>query len=214
MVESLIARLQEFMRRNELSINQLALRSGIDPANFNKMIAGKQKITDKTLQKIANANNLRLDWLKDGLGEMIADRPDDNQTEYHIPLLDLDASAGFSRVDAVESNNRRSLSLPKCDGAMPIVGQSMEPTIHDGDIAIFDLVHTPSSIRPDGIYIVQYNDESDCCHTTVKRVKRSPKGVGYIRLSSDNADYGDEDIALSSISKVAKVLYTITKLSY
>lgn len=106
------------------------------------------------------------------------------------------------------------LTLPKCDGAINIVGHSMEPMIHDGDIAVFDMIHSPASIRPDGIYIVQYVDEYDYTHLTVKRIKRSPKGSEYIRLSSDNEEYGYEDVPLRSISKVAKVLFTITKLSY
>ena len=136
------------------------------------------------------------------------------QQEYEIPLLDLDASAGFSSVDALGDNSRRTLTLPKCDGAITIVGKSMDPTIHDGDIAVFDMVNSPSSIRPDGIYIVQYTDEDNDVHLTVKRVKRSPEGKSYIRLSADNPEYGYEDVPLESISRVAKVLYTITKLSY
>ncbi|MDE6810129.1 MAG: S24 family peptidase [Muribaculaceae bacterium] len=159
-------------------------------------------------------------WLLTGEGEMMSNEEGiyenvpASEKSYEIPLLDLDASAGFSSVDALGDNSRRTLTLPKCDGAITIVGKSMDPTIHDGDIAVFDMVNSPSSIRPDGIYIVQYTDEDNDVHLTVKRVKRSPEGSTYIRLSADNPEYGYEDVPLKSISRVAKVLYTITKLSY
>lgn len=131
-----------------------------------------------------------------------------------IPLLDLDASAGFSLVDAVEGGSARTLTLPHCDGAMSVRGHSMEPEIHDGDIAAFVMIPSAASIRPDGVYIVQYDDEDGFNHITIKRTKRSPLGERYVRLASVNDEYGYEDVPLASISRVAKVRYTISQLSY
>ena len=165
--------------------------------------------------------NINKTWLLTGDGDMLdknnaapagPEIPDASVAT--IPLLDLDASAGFSLVDAVEGGSARTLTLPHCDGAMSVRGHSMEPEIHDGDIAAFVMIPSAASIRPDGVYIVQYDDEDGFNHITIKRTKRSPLGERYVRLASVNDEYGYEDVPLASISRVAKVRYTISQLSY
>ena len=54
-----------------ISATALAKKSGIDASNLNKMLNGTQNITQQTLKKIADANNVSLDWLQTGKGEMI-----------------------------------------------------------------------------------------------------------------------------------------------
>ena len=201
-----------FIQHIGLSVRRFEQHANLSNGAVSKMGNNpRASIVENIIEAFPQLNR---EWLLTGEGEMYADQTSIVQSGYEIPLLDLDASAGFSSVDALGDNSRRTLTLPKCDGAITIVGKSMDPTIHDGDIAVFDMVNSPSSIRPDGIYIVQYTDEDNDVHLTVKRVKRSPEGKSYIRLSADNPEYGYEDVPLKSISRVAKVLYTITKLSY
>ncbi len=207
--------LQEHFKKAGMSQIAIAEKLGVSKAYINALLSGRQRFGKRQAEIWSETFGLSKSWLLTGEGEMLKDNTSSvQQTEYEIPLLDLDASAGFSMVNASGDNNRRMLTLPKCDGAIPIVGNSMLPTIHDGDIAVFDMVNSPSSIRPDGVYIVQYNDDEGDTHLTVKRVKHSPKGDAYIRLSADNPEYGYEDVHLQSITRVAKVLYTINKLSY
>lgn len=184
------------------------------------MLAGKQTITRKTLQKISDAFCVNIDWLLTGEGEMLAEggrapeAPSSAAAEGGIPLLDIDASAGFSLVEPGGSGEGRTLSLPGCDGAIPVRGHSMEPEIHDGDIAGFVMLPSAASIRPDGIYIVQYDDAEGFRHVTIKRTKRSPRGEAYVRLASVNEEYGHEDVPLAAITRAAKVRFTLSILSY
>lgn len=204
-------RILHFLTTENISVRQFELAAGLSNGYMRQL---RSMPSQDKLSAIAKAYpNLNIDWVLTGKEGMYNSSAVDKPA-YEIPLLDLDASAGFSMVDAVGDNSRRMLSLPKCDGAITIVGKSMEPTIHDGDIGVFDMVNSPSSIRPDGIYIVQYADEEGDMHLTVKRVKRSPEGNTHIRLSADNPEYGYEDVPVKSIARVAKVLYTINRLSY
>lgn len=56
----------------ESTVNAFAKNAGIDPANFARMLKGKQNITKKTLAKIQAANpQLNMDWVISGEGDMI-----------------------------------------------------------------------------------------------------------------------------------------------
>lgn len=56
-------RISEAIGNKNYTKNKAAVISGISPANFNKMLEGKQKITEATLKKISRALNVSLDWL-------------------------------------------------------------------------------------------------------------------------------------------------------
>lgn len=71
MERNIINRLNEVMSYYCISATALAKKSGIDASNLNKMLNGTQNITQQTLKKIADANNVSLDWLQTGKGEMI-----------------------------------------------------------------------------------------------------------------------------------------------
>lgn len=55
--------------------NAFAAKAGIDPANFSKMLAGKQKITTNTLKKISAAHGVSMTWLLTGEGDMLNQSP-------------------------------------------------------------------------------------------------------------------------------------------
>lgn len=56
----------------ESTVNAFAKNAGIDPANFARMLKGKQNITKKTLAKIQAANpQLNMDWVITGEGDML-----------------------------------------------------------------------------------------------------------------------------------------------
>lgn len=219
----IISRIRDIADNEGITLAAVERTIGASKGVLSRALTNNTDIQAKWIEAVVeNYPQYSPEWLLTGVGPMIKTTqtkqiqpvPTGITSQYEIPLLDLDASAGFAMIDAVGDNTRRTISLPRCDGAINIVGQSMEPMIHDGDIAVFDLVHSPTSIRPDGVYIVQYTDADNCTHITVKRVKKSPLGNSYVRLAADNADFGYEDVPLSSIFRVAKVLYTITKLSY
>lgn len=201
------------------NLSQMAKSTFISRTTLISIIGDQQSSPGyEVLRKIVEMSTVKISetWLLTGEGEMIAGHNDETNIKsstFAIPMIDIDAAAGFSEVDA-PNGRMRMFSLPHCDASINVRGLSMEPYIHDGDIAAFVMLPSAASMRPDGVYIVQYCDAEGFTHITIKRAKCSPKGERYIRLSADNPEYGFEDVLLESISRVALVRYTITPISY
>jgi phage repressor protein C with HTH and peptisase S24 domain len=111
-----------------------------------------------------------------------------------VPLFSARAAAGNGRavlsqdVDDYFSLSRdwlyRLVPHGTRVGVMQCDGDSMEPTIRDGDLMIvrFDI----DKIRNDGVYVISYEGEI--------RVKRLTIHLGEVVLSSDNDRYAAERI--------------------
>lgn len=208
--------IKEIMNYYGVTVNSLAKGDKALQRKLQRQINEGAAITSDTIRLILEEfPDVNPEWLMAEKGKMLKthETPATTPAAFALPFLDLDASAGFSDVE-LSGGKMRFYSFPRCDAAMPVRGLSMEPNIHDGDIAAFVMLPSPASMRPDGIYIVQYNDNDGFTHITVKRAKQSPLGSGYIRLAADNPEYGYEDVPLPAISRVALVKFTITPISY
>ena len=70
-----------FIKSIRLTANAFAKNIGIDQANMSKMLRGKQKISDKTVDKICAAYpELSRNWLLTGEGEMLNPTPSTTST--------------------------------------------------------------------------------------------------------------------------------------
>lgn len=70
-MSSIADNLIKYIYTIESSVNAFAKNAGVDPANFARMLKGKQNITRKTLSKIEAANpQLNMNWVITGEGEM------------------------------------------------------------------------------------------------------------------------------------------------
>jgi hypothetical protein len=124
-----------------------------------------------------------------------------------IPRLALGASAGPGAVageevaqDRFRFSQRwlRTLGLdPGHLSVIEVAGDSMEPTLRDGDEILVD-----RSARPwrDGIHVVRIDD--------VLLVKRLEQGAaGTIRVISDNPAYANTDRARDDVVVVGRVVW-------
>ncbi len=163
--------------------------------------------------------DIDLEWLLTGKGDMLKDGP---QTQVYklrgdraikhqqIPLYDLEASAGlvqlFQDGGSVEPIDTISIpNLPKCDGALYVVGDSMYPLLKSGDIVMYKQVHDlPNDFFWGEMYLVHINMDGDT-YTTVKYIQRSDVGPEYIKLVSYNQHHSPKDIHLSRIRAAALV---------
>src|SRR3546814_10576015 len=85
--------------------------------------------------------------------------------------------------------------------ALPIYGDSMEPTCHDGDEVIVDLNDGQSRLR-DGIYVLRMDDM-----LSVKRVAIEPQGK-RVSVLSDNPAYPSwRGLEKRTINIVGRVLW-------
>jgi len=129
-----------------------------------------------------------------------------------IRVLNVDASAGFGAIAESETAHTRfgfderwlgrltraksaSLSI------IHVLGDSMEPTLSDGDEVLVDASDQGSRLR-DGIYVLRADDA-----LVVKRVTLKPGGRN-ITISSDNSAYPSwDDVDRSEIQVVGRVIW-------
>lgn len=139
-----ISRIELLLENLGLTQNALATKSNLSPSNLKKMMDGEQKITDKTLYKIAEAfPQFNYDWLKTGEGEMLKkavspisiDEALKDDSDY-VPLLPVEAMAGTLQgfSEGVELVGCRKIKSPVkgADWAIIISGDSMEPDYRNG----------------------------------------------------------------------------------
>ena len=129
-----------------------------------------------------------------------------------IPLLDVRASAGHGAMTELEARHARfgfdekwlkqlSASRPASLSVIRVEGDSMEPTLSDGDEVMVDLSDTGQRLR-DGIYVIRSDDA-----LVVKRVALGPQGR-QISVVSDNQAYPSwHDVDRRSIHIIGRVLW-------
>jgi len=174
---------------------------------------------------IAEICNIDAWWLLTGKGSMMADTKTSELTQCEpsnsdmvgVPYYqDAYVSAGVGAINHYSETSILQISktfvssffsLASFAGmeAVNIDGDSMEPELKSGDIA---LVATKEAVKEGAVFVVKYHGEH-----LIKRVQRNPK-TGVIRLHSDNPKYdpyiieGDD---LNNLEIVGKVIGSISK---
>ena len=135
----------------------------------------------------------------------------------HVPALDVAASAGHGALAEMESKTAqfgfdedwlKKLTQSKAASLsiIRVLGDSMEPTLFDGDEVMVDLGDGQSRLR-DGIYVLRMDDMLN-----VKRIAIEPKGR-QISVISDNPSYPTwQSMERRSINIVGRVLWFGRKL--
>ncbi len=87
--------------------------------------------------------------------------------------------------------------------ALSILGNSMYPTVANGDIAVCSPVESVEWVRNNEVYVVITEDGILC--------KRLKKGTGeFITIISDNPEFGEDSIPLRFVLKIYRVVMYIT----
>ena len=129
-----------------------------------------------------------------------------------VPKLAIGASAGAGASidgEAVEGEVAfdpkwlRDLGAdPRALSIIRVEGDSMAPTLDDGDDILVDGGDAAARLR-DGIYVLRMDDV-----LMVKRVARAP-GQGRISVISDNPHYRSwDDLPMASVQLVGRVVWT------
>lgn len=129
-----------------------------------------------------------------------------------IPVLDVEASAGFGAIATSENAQTRfgfderwlrSLTSAKSASLsiVRVMGDSMEPTLSNGDEVLVDASDHASRLR-DGIYVLRADDA-----LVVKRIAIKPGGK-QITIASDNPAYPTwNDMDRSEVHVVGRVIW-------
>lgn len=200
---------------------------GMSYGNFK----GKSKetpINSKALEDILSIYpDINPIWLITGKGEILnssfkVEEPEaiyklrtDNTIEHQqIPYYELEASAGI--VPLFEGNTTEKPkdyisipNLPKCDGALPITGDSMYPLLKSGDIIMYKQINDiPNNIYFGEMYLLSLDMDGEE-YVTVKFIQRSDLGTDYIKLVSQNAHHQPKEVHLSKLKALAIVKASI-----
>lgn len=187
-------RIAALVKQSGLSMRELSRRMNVSNVSLSQWASGRNKPSEEGLEALCQYFEVTPAFILYGdgnapQGQTIAL----NEDTYSIPLLRIDASCGngsivdgsavalirFIRVSGnflrrfCPTANLRSLQI------ITVIGDSMEPTLSEGDAVIVDLSDTTP--RRDGLYCVRLGEG-----LYVKRVQMMPTGV---TLLSDNKKY-------------------------
>lgn len=149
----------------------------------------RESIPYELIDNIAQNEHLSLNYILFGQNDTQLQQLDNNCELYHLVNIPQKVSAGLGET----YHDNDTTTFPVCKNlfktpinqkdykVVEVVGDSMEPDIKDGAIAIFQEV---VSFEDDGLYIIRKADE-----LYVKRVIRQLNGDFLIQ--SDNKKYPD-----------------------
>lgn len=130
-----------------------------------------------------------------------------------VTLYDITAAANlktlFTNKHQYALGKIQIPSIPLCDGAVYISGDSMYPILKSGDIVGFKEINSFSNVIYGEMYLVSFMIEGDE-YLAVKYVNRSEK-EGFIKLVSYNTHHEPMDIPFDSINAMAIVKFSIRK---
>ena len=213
----------------------IASMIGISEGNIRGYIKGVMPKQD-VLEKIVRYLDVNPDWLLTGRGSMLRGDPEESATADVIPLAhpktldkihpisefnlyDIDISAGLTRLFGEDGDRNKAFlgrisipNMPKCDGAVKVIGDSMYPLLKSGDIIAYREIHNMEAIQWGEIYILQLEYDSDIS-VVVKYVKKSERGSDHILLVSYNKEHDPKDIDIRNITAIARVILCIRQLS-
>jgi len=173
----------------------------------------QQFIKRGTPRKLDQEDRLRLASFY-GVDEQLLGGPPPTGSDgmVEVPVLDVNVSAGHGALATSEDRKTRfsfderwlrkltpargvSLSVVR------VMGDSMEPTLSDGDDVLVDASDHGSRLR-DGIYVMRIDDT-----LVVKRIALRPDSP-FITIASDNPTYPTwEDIDRSTVHIAGRVLW-------
>lgn len=216
-------RIKAFLKSQNITVTSFEESIGVSNGYVNAI--SKSIGIDKINTILEKYSNLNIEWVLTGKGTMLkndAPPPDatvqpiyqprspekkvDNQI---INLYDFEATAGLRElldnrhaniIDTIKIPN-----MPKCDGAIHIVGNSMYPRLKPGDIIFYkELPIDLQSILYGEMYLLSYSiDGDDYC--VVKYIKKSDKGEPFITLASHNPAHEDTDIDFRCVNAIALI---------
>lgn len=202
--------------------SEFARMIGVSPQAVNTWISRNTFDIDIIYAKCVNISP---EWLLTGKGPMLKTTTEESQVKVkpiHQPrsiekkedtqvvyLYDFEATAGLK---ALFDNNKQNIidtikipNLPKCDGAIHIVGDSMYPLLKSGDIILYKQMPLDiNNVLYGEMYLLSYDIDGDD-YIVVKYIRKSDKGEPFITLGSENPSHSPRDIDFRRVTALALV---------
>ncbi len=215
-------RLKLIRKRLGLTQEQLAQRLGVGKTALSMIETGKARLSARNRNILIHDLNVNPAWMETGKGEMFNADPALASSFGHggemsmplqsVPLYSIEATAGlvplFEQQGQYDPINYIHIpNLPKCDGAIYVVGDSMYPLLKSGDIVLYKQLHDLDDVFWGDMYLLSIDLDGEE-YVTIKYVQRSDK-EGYIRLVSQNQHHADKDVEMSRVRAIALVKASI-----
>ena len=214
-------RLKLIRKHLKMTQEQLAQHLGIGKAALSMIETGKTGLSARNRNTLIQTLNVNPEWLETGRGEMFNAEPDltaymrrtDNSLPMQsVPLYSIEGTAGLVPLFADQSQNKpinyiHIPNLPKCDGAIYIVGDSMYPLLKSGDIVLYKQLHDLEDIFWGDMYLLSIDIEGEE-YVTVKYIQKSDR-EGYVKLVSQNPHHADKEVEMKRIRAIALVKASI-----
>jgi phage repressor protein C with HTH and peptisase S24 domain len=194
------------------SVVAVAKAVGVSDNAIYKWLAGRGQPSVTNLVALARAARVSIEWLATGEESKQSAQAITRAVEHgdfiFMPRNRIRFSSGregILRSDQVVDSIafraewvKKRLSTESRDLLLiEVVGDSMAPTVEDGDLILADLAEP--RFRQDGIYLLRHDSG-----LAVKRIQRRPDGKLLIR--SDNPKY--EAMVVPTVNVIGRVIWT------
>ena len=191
--------------------DQLSQRLGIGKAALSMIETGKAALSSRNRNILVQELNVNPDWLETGQGEMFNAEPDltsylhrtDNSLPLQsVPLYSIEGTAGLVPLFSDQRQHKpinyiHIPNLPKCDGAIYVVGDSMYPLLKSGDIVLYKQLHDIGDVFWGDMYLLSIDIDGEE-YVTVKYIQKSDR-EGYVKLVSQNPHHADKEVEIKRL---------------
>ncbi len=200
---------------------QLAQHLGIGKAALSMIETGKAALSARNRNILVQELNVNPEWLESGTGNMFNAEPDltayrhrtDNSLPLQsVPLYSIEGTAGLVPLFTDQQQQKpvnyiHIPNLPKCDGAIYIVGDSMYPLPKTAATAPYKQPrHIPDIFWGD-MYLLSIDIDGEE-YITVKYIQKSDR-PGCVKLVSQNPHHADKEVEITRIRAIALVKASI-----
>ncbi len=210
--------------RSQLGMTQEKLAGilGVKKSALSMIETGKAALSERNKNILVQELNINPEWFEDETADMFTVAkeyiPRIGSTDkiipiQSVPLYNIEGTAGLvplflhkaklEPIDYIHIPN-----LPKCDGAIYVVGDSMYPLLKSGDIVLYKQISDiENNILWGEMYLLSLDIEGEE-YIMVKYIQKSDK-KGYIRLVSQNSHHADKEVEISRIRALAFIKASI-----
>jgi len=193
-------RIKAARERTKVTQDQLAKAISVHVNTIGKVERGATSPDAKMLLDIAPRIGVRADWLLVGDGALLGAIECKQAPADDLDLVVLDSLANPDQVEPVPVElafsrawmSRRRLQ-PSTLVSCPARGDSMEPTVYDGDTLVVDRAIT--KLVGDGLYLIERDGERYC-----KRLQL--RFDGGLNIMSDNSRYEAQQLSADVASQL------------
>lgn len=181
-------RIREYRKHQNMTMRQLATIVGISQGSLSDIENGHSNPSSDTILNFVRLTDISVDWLLTGSGNMLKGNVQEPLNDFvTVPLMSgrISAGVGVSADTSIESCMcfRRDWIRRKGDpdnmSLIRVSGDSMEPTLSNGDIVLID--HSRNYISDFGMYAISVDNSI--------MIKRLQPYADKVQIISDNPKY-------------------------